>query len=293
MSLDEKKNIDKRDSLKVITSNEFILARELSSMSLKARKLLYITIAQCRKGDTGFFEYSISIPEFAEMMGIAATNVYQEAFSITKELAGASITILPKGGKRFEHYPLTARCRYDEDSCLIIQLNPAMTDLLLNLRGSFTQPLLHDFIKMRSPYSMALWHLMQKEMHSRKPGPEDCIEFEISLKELREVTGTQEKLRQIGEFKSRVLDKALREIRDNCGVTITYENIKESRTIKGFRFKAISKYHINQAKIKPETIEKAAAYERKRKSREMTDPEKAEYDRLTEGAEQLSLDDYF
>ena len=290
-----KREIDTRKSIRVVTSNDFILAQELSGLSLKARKLLYVAISQCRKNDERFYEYSISVPEFAALMGIAKSHVYQEAFQIAKELASATISVIPKGGKRFQHYPLTAICEYDDDSFLRIELNPRMTDLLLKLKGSFTQPLLEDFVRMRSPYSMAIWHLMQREMHSLKPGVTDTVEFELSLEELRRVTGTQDKLRQIGEFKVRVLDKALREIKDNCGVVITYRNIKESRTITGFHFLATSCYHIDERKIPQSVKEKARSVELRQagKSRELTTEEKEEYDRLTANAEQLSLDDYF
>lgn len=289
------RELDTRKTVRVVTSNDFILAKELSGMSLKARKLLYLAISQCRKNDEKFYEYKITVPEFASMMGIAKTNIYQESYKITKELAGAIISVIPKGGKKFQHYPLTSLCDYDENSCLKIELNPKMTDLLLKLKGSFTQPLLEDFIKMRSPYSMAIWHLMQREMHSAKPGISDVIQFELTLSELRQVTGTQDKLKQVGQFKERVLDKALREIKDNCGVVITYENIKQGRTVTGFQFVAVSQTHIDESKIPQSVKDRARMFEIKQQSkgREMTEKEKAEYDRLTANAEQLSLDDYF
>ncbi len=87
---------------------------------------------------------------------------------------------------------------------------------------------------------MALWHLFQKEMKSFKPMMTQRIEFDISLEELRAVTGTEKKLKQIGQFKERVLDKALKEIKRNCWVNITYDNIKRGRTVTGFRFTAES-----------------------------------------------------
>ena len=96
---------------------------------------------------------------------------------------------------------------------------------------------------------MAVWHLMQREMHSKKPGVTQALEFDLTLAELRSVTGTENKLKQIGQFKDRVLDKAIREIRDNCGVVVTYTNIKKSRTVIGFHFSAISEYHVNEQDI--------------------------------------------
>lgn len=58
-------------------------------------------------------------------------------------------------------------CEYEHTGVLKFQLNRDMTDFLLELKGDFTQPLLEDFLKMKSHYSMAIWHLMQREMMSK------------------------------------------------------------------------------------------------------------------------------
>ena len=68
--MNEPKKIDKRENLKTVTSNNFITAKGLEKLSLKARKMLYIAISQCRKGDKDFFSYSISVKDFAELMNI-------------------------------------------------------------------------------------------------------------------------------------------------------------------------------------------------------------------------------
>lgn len=140
-------------------------------------------------------------------------------------------------------------CQYTENGSIRFEISKQMTDFLLNLTGNFSQPLLYDFLKMRSPYSMAIWHLMQMKMKSKKLGVTATTSFDISLAELRKVTGCIDKLKQVGEFKKRVLDKALREIFDCAGVKITYQNIKVGRTVEGFRFFAEGVAHIDLSKI--------------------------------------------
>ena len=283
--MSETRELDTRESVKVVTSNNFITAKGLEKLSIKAKKLLYVTVAQCKKNDDEFYEYKIKVSEFAELMGIDESNVYREALDITGELASCKLTYLPKGGKRFKHIPVTSICEYDEKNYLRVELNKRMTDFLLQLKGSFSQPLLNDFMKMRSPYSMAIWHLMQREMHSNKPGTKR-IEFYLSLEELREVTGTQDKLKQLGEFKKRVLDKAIREIKDNCSVDITYTNKKKGRTVIGFDFVAISEYGIDLTDWEKENPLKAERIKKKARKLELSQKERegnitnAEFDEL-------------
>lgn len=289
--MDELKKIDKRNSLKTVTSNSFITAKGLENLSLKARKMLYIAIAQCRKNDKDFFTYDISIKEFAELMNVTPEAVYTEADGITDELMSGVLRVIPEGKKYFKKYALFSMCEYEHDGVLRFKLNRDMTDFLLELKGNFTQPLLEDFLKMKSPYSMAIWHLMQREMQSKKPGTINIIEFDLSIDELREVTGTQNKLRQIGEFKKRCFDKALREIDENCGVKITYENIKKGRTIIGFHCSAESIYHINEREIPQKVKDKARLGKLRisQKQRELTPDEQKEYDFLVASSEQMEL----
>ncbi len=237
--MNEVKKIDKRESLRIVTDNGLIDAQDLSSLSLNARKLFYVAVSQCKQNDKELYEYETTPAELAEMWGIDRSNVYREADKITTELMKIVIT-LRTGKKSFQKRHLFEKCNYDDDAKLTFKLHNEMTDLLLGLKKDFSKPLVWDFMKMRSPYSMALWHLFQKEMKSFKPMMTQRIEFDISLEELRAVTGTEKKLKQIGQFKERVLDKALKEIKRNCWVNITYDNIKRGRTVTGFRFTAES-----------------------------------------------------
>ena len=241
---------DTKEEVRTVTSNDFITAYGLDTMSLKARKLLYVAISQCRKDDREFFEYEISVPEFADLMGIKPTNVYQESRKICLELTRTCISLEPTNKRGCEIYTLFSYCKIVDGQGRTFKLNPDMTSFFLNLKKSFTQPLLADFLKMRSQYSMEIWHLMQREMHSKKPGMRNTITFDLSLNELRKVTGTESKFKQVGQFKEKVLDKAIREIWDNCGVEISYQNIKIGRTVVGFRFTSKSIFYLGEKEIK-------------------------------------------
>lgn len=261
--MENKRQIDTRDSIRVVTTNDFITACGLDGISLKARKLLYIAIAQCKKTDEEFYEYEIYARDFANLMNISSSHVYEEADRITDELMHGFIKIAQSDSKRFKKYSLFSKCEYDEDAVLRFKINKDMTDFLLEVKGSFSKPLLNDFLQMNSPYSMAIWHLMQREMNSNKPFGGHVIEFDLYLDELRQVTGTQDKLKQLVHFKERILDKAIREIKDNCGILIGYTNLKKGRTVIGFHFTAVSENYLPAYKwsqatlIRLEDMEKA------------------------------------
>ena len=238
--MDETRKIDKRDSLRVVTDNRVIDAGDLPKLSLDARKLFYVAVSQCRKDDKEFYQYETTPTELAEMWGVSRQAVYQMAKKTCKELMQIVIILQNEGKKGFKMRHLFEKCDYDDDAVLTFKLHNEMTDLLLGLKKDFSKPLVWDFMKMRSPYSMALWHYFQKEMNSFKPMISQRFEFDATLEELRKITGTENKLKSLSEFKRFVLDKALKEIKKNCWVAITYTNIKRGRTVTGFRFTAQS-----------------------------------------------------
>lgn len=293
--MENKKELETKETIRVVTANNFISACGLENISLKARKLLYLAISQCRKNDKDFYEYEIAIRDFAKIMNIKPTHVYQEADKITDELMKGFIKFIPEGEKSFKKFTLFSMCEYIEKIGTIhFKLNQEMTPILLELQKDFSQPLLNDFVRMNSNYSIEVWHLMQREMHSKKPTASKPIEFYLSLEEIRKVTGTQNKFSKISDIRRFVLDKAIREIKDNCSVIIDYEDVKRARTIVGFSFTAKSEIKEPSKKKKLEVETKKAIFELSDKSkvRELTKEEKAEYNRAIKDAKQIGLDEW-
>lgn len=249
------KKIDTRESIRVVTSNNFLKASGLDDISLKAKKLLYLALAQSRQTDETFYTYKIKASEFAEFMGIETINIYQEADKITDELMKGFVKIVPEGKKKFKKFKLFSTIEYDNGE-ITFELSRQMTPIVLNLKKNFTQPLLNDFARMKSGYSMSIWHLFQREMKSKKPYGMNVIEFELTLDELRMATETQNKFERLSQFKEKVLDKAIREIYDNCGVKITYTYIKRERKVVGFHFVAVTKFYIPPEQMTLEMYEK-------------------------------------
>lgn len=235
-NMGEIKTVDTRDSIKVVTSNDFITIPEISGLTLKARKLLYLALAQCRKDDKGFYHYEVTPEILSEQFNIGRNHVYEVADKLSSELMGLRFEVRENGKKKFMKRHVFDKCDYDDDSVFRFELHKDMTDYLLGLKRDFTQLLLADVMKMKSIYSIAIWHLMEREKQSRKVKIGKPIEFDLTLDELRVVTGTENKLKQVGQFKEKVLDKAIREFEYCRLAKVSYTNIKNGRTVVGFHF---------------------------------------------------------
>lgn len=94
-------------------------------------------------------------------------------------------------------------------------------------------------LRLKKDYSLDLYHLAKK---NQKLGG-----FQISLDELFNQLGLPESYKRIGNLKDRVVKPSLAEISANTDIDLTYENIKQGRTIVGFKF-------IVKEKTKPKAI---------------------------------------
>lgn len=94
-------------------------------------------------------------------------------------------------------------------------------------------------LRLKKDYSLDLYHLAKK--HQAMGG------FQITLDELFEQLGLPESYRRIGNLKDRVIKPSLDEITANTDIDLTYENIKQGRSVVGFKF-------IVKDKPKPKTL---------------------------------------
>lgn len=293
--MEEVKKIYKKNQVTVATKNDMITAIGLADLSLNAKKLLYIAMAQCKIGDEIFYEYKTTPAELADMWGISRQAVYQMADSVTTELMRVIIDDRTNG---FDKMHLFSRCTYRaDDKTIYFKISEEMKDVLLNLGGDYSRPLMWDFMKMKSTYSMAVWHVMQREMKSFKPMASKApMVFDISLADLRKASGTENKFKQVGQFKQNVLDKAIKEIKQNLLVDITYENIKQSRTITGFRFTAknalLGDRDVNSLSLRSRKKIRKAELVYKAAKKTITKEESAELIDLTIELDQYNLEDY-
>ena len=219
------REVDTRDCIRVVTSNDFLKIEGLCKLKLNSLKLLYLVIAQVQMNDEKFYTCKISTPELAKLWGVSRQRVHKCYDEIIKELHDFSATLRKfnaSGDSREYLVHIISMIIKDLDkkknlTSLEIEIDHNANDLFLKLENNFSQPLLCDFNKMKSVNSILIWHLIQIKTKSKKPVNKK-IELELSDIELRKITGKLEKYSNNYEFKRRVLDKAIKDIEKCCFV---------------------------------------------------------------------------
>ncbi len=95
-------------------------------------------------------------------------------------------------------------------------------------------------LRLKKDYSLDFYHLAKK--HQTMGG------FQISLDELFEQLGLPESYQDLSNLKKRVIKPSLDEITTNTDIDLTYENVKQGRSVVGFKFTV-------REKPKPKVIE--------------------------------------
>lgn len=250
------KKLDKRECIKVVTSNEFINIEGLNKLSIKSIKLLYLIIAQNRINDAEFYYIEVKPQELVELWGIKKQSVYKSLKKASQELIELYACIdRPEFGE-FEHIPLFAKSSYitdpeDNQKKYIAKLNDEAKEYFLDLKNNFCQVPLNDFNRMKLVNSVLLWHMIQVKLKNKNNQPvgNKIIKIAATLEELRRLTGTENKLKNIKDFKKFALDKAVKEMSETLNLNITYTSIKKGRNTIGFEFILKNKHAIPYEKL--------------------------------------------
>jgi plasmid replication initiation protein len=221
-----------RKDLRVVTSNDFIFNKDVARLSLNAKKLLYIAIAQCRMQDGEFYTYEITPKELAKIMDVSVKRIYQCIDDITDELMK---TIIKKeDGIKWRKKNLFSECSYTYEKLIEFKIDSSMKEFFLEQKRNFAQPLLYEFMNMHSSYSIAVWHLLQ--IAAKNKYITNTTTIRITLEDLRKVTGTENILKQLVHFKTKVLKQAIKDIEKVCCIKIEYKNVKKGRSVYAFDF---------------------------------------------------------
>lgn len=227
----------------VVMSNNLIKSK--SNLSLNELKLLRLTIMQVMADDTEFMTYTMPIVELGKILGLNdIAHLYREIDTMTNHLMQEIIYIKDENKKnKYKKIQWCSECDYD-DGVITIRLHDKLKPYLLSLKGYYTQYVLEDILMLKSKYTIRIYELIREKM--RKKVYADRVEVvELSINDIRIATNTETKYSQMGHFKKKVIEPAIKEMNDKLGYNIVCDDIKQSRKIVGFRFIIESKNNIH------------------------------------------------
>lgn len=223
----------------VVKDNELIQTASYM-LTAEEQKLLCYVISKIKPTDREFTRYTISALDFAEVCGIDKRHVYRDFKKMADGLDEKRRWI--KIGDDNVKFGVFSETEYNERrGSITVVLNSRLQKHLLGLIDTgahYTQYELWNVLSLKSKYSVRLYELFRSYSYQHKK------EFDID--ELRALLCV-ENYSMFGDFKRRVLDKAIAEINKYTDLKVSFEPVSIGREhrVVGVIF-YISKKELNE-----------------------------------------------
>ena len=212
----------------VTQSNKLIEARHVKTLSAREQKIILTMVSMIQPNDKDFKEYSISIQEFSEMLGLKGHAKYEEIKEVALRLQEKTLFIPDEKG--FVTTNWVASQRYIEGEGVIeLSFSPYLKPYLLQLKTAFTSYRLSNILSLKSGYTIRLYELMKKWQHLGR--------WECSVDSLREKMGSTSKAYSLyGNFKNKILLPSVEELNEHTDLFVEYKEIKKGRKVERIEF---------------------------------------------------------
>jgi plasmid replication initiation protein len=191
------------------------------------QKIILMLASKLQPSDTEFKTYSLSVNEFAKLLGISSKSKYEEIRKITYALVKKGFEV--RVDNRVHQVSWLSSVTYNENEGTVdLRFDPFLKPYLLELKSHFTSYRLENVIKLKSSYSIRLYELLKQY--------ERVKERTFELSRLREMLGIEDMYPVYGNFKQRVLLRAQEELKAKTDISFELEEIKRGRKVAKLKF---------------------------------------------------------
>ena len=241
--------INKLDNRIVSEHNDLIRSTaKMTSLSLKLFEIAVSAMDSREKQPS--HEVRVNKKQIYNALGIKGTSKNQQlskALNTLRKSSNFEITTEQNGeihdiGITPVYY---ADNNYSSDYA-VIRFAPEILPFITDLKKNFTQYQLNDILHLKNKYAVSMyrWFTMNYRQYEYYANSgkrrEDQIEKyanpEITLEELRKLTGTEKKYSAFYDVRRYIIDPICNEITKHTKYNITYDRIKSGRKVVAIKF---------------------------------------------------------
>lgn len=221
MSYGNEKNLNKY--LPVVMGKGLVQAR--FSMELWERRLMYACMSKLKRDDERFPVISFTIAEIAKLLDIDSLPATE--YTAIKKAAKKLVTriVEVEENSKYEVYNWVSYFKLDtKRNEISMQFNEYMKPYLLELleNKGYTKFLLKFAMPLSSTYAQRFYEMFRCLVYEGQPKAVQRID----LQELRKKLETENKHKNFGQFRLKVLDVAEREINQKTDIFISFKDIR-------------------------------------------------------------------
>lgn len=233
-----------------------ILINASYNLEVTEQRLILLSIIRAREtgqGITSDSNLEIHASDYASQFDVtkeaaysalknAVNNLFERKFSFKETHKATNKEIVVKSR-------WVSRIAYVDDLAVLqVTFAPDVVPLITRLEKHFTSYQLKQVSQVTSKYGIRLYELL---IAWREVGKTPILELENFRHQLGVENGEYQKM---VNFKSRVLEPAIKQINDVTDISVQYEQHKRGRTITGFSFSFKQKKERQKPEPKPKII---------------------------------------
>lgn len=192
-------------------------------LTLNEQRLLYLCVSQLdpRKPISKENCFTVTAKEFSEQFGVSEKLVYKEIEEASKALAERWVRT--HDGKYREQFRWVFGVRYhDNEGKVTLGFSPWVIPYLTNIfNGQFTSLKLSQISELKSVYSIRLLEFLTQFKSTGR--------FIIELDRFKDRLGLKDEYKRFYDLKKRVIDVAVKELREKSNLVVNWKAIKGSR----------------------------------------------------------------
>jgi plasmid replication initiation protein len=198
-------------------------------LGLDEQRLLYLCITQLdpRKPLPKDNCFTVTAHEFGEVFNIDSTNVYRQLEEASMELAERWIKT--NDGKHREQFRWVFGVKYhDDEGKVTLGFSPWVVPYLTLLHKQFVSLKLSQISNLKSIYSIRLLEFLMQFKATGK--------FIIELERFKDRLCITNEYKRFFDLKKRVIDVAVKELKEKSNIDITWKSLKVGKKIKQLEF---------------------------------------------------------
>ena len=173
--------------------------------------------------------YELTAMEYSEIFGTDLKNAYTEIRIASENLYDRELWLTSFEGNKIKTRWLTS-IEYG-DGMIKVQFADKIIPYLSNMSKEYTKYRLSNIAKLTTPAHIRFYEFISQWRKSKNGIKE------ISIDQFKEVLGFKPTdYPQTKIFKRNILKRAIHQINKTTDINVSYQDIKEGRSITGFRF---------------------------------------------------------
>lgn len=239
------------------------------TLDLVEQRLILLAIIEARQTNTGITAndpLTIHADSYITHFNAHKNTAYsalQDACKSLFERRFSYYEINKKGNTEKVLSRWVSEIRYiDNEASVKLIFSPAVVPLITHLERQFTSYEIEQVANLSSTYAIRLYELLIQWRSTGKTPVFTLLEFRKKL------AVEDHEYKTMSNFKSRVLEPAIKQINEHTDINVSYEQHKQGRVIAGFsfslKFKKVPKAEKQKALASPKVsdldVEKREAY---------------------------------